>query len=572
MLRKIVCLILTAMMALCCFCASAEVDYTLAEKIQNQMKAGSGLSGSLVLTADGTSPLALSLEGLSDTEIQVRALRGGLDEHIALFLGEDDYRAGLTEFLKQDDIWFFRSDLLPEATVWQLPNAFELGNALHPTAEDGNPSFLPALIRVLQMTDSRRSATLDPVLEKLTGWLEVWLADFSSVSVVRKLDNGTSGVDLMYNIPMREIRQEIVDLIQALVRDPDGQALLNAIFTEDQMEVYANPYLDYYYLDALSSLDNDYDVVYTRTMTTLGQTVASSLEMPLDEGRFGFQTLDIEDNGGLISVTFRGDDSILALQVPRDLDFSQIDAASLWLYYRPAQPDPAASDGPEAMPIQGEAQQPIAARVDLSRENTLSSDEDNRLHLRDVWSLTATYDLSRLPDGEKASDYPAQDPLNGLLSLHYSSRNAQASPTTLEINVSLSQGSAFNLGLSGQLKTVAPWVFSPFDTYDAQEFLSLDETSRATLLAEWLSSTGELMQQARDGLLPTPIPTEEPSPTPTAEPTSTPEVPAEVTVEPAEVTEEPAEATEEPPVETEEPAEVTEEPTGEVLDESQADG
>lgn len=486
-MKRIGSLIIALVMLFCFAGASAEVDYTLAEKLQNQMKAGSGLSGSLTLTAEGTSPLALSMQGIRDTEIQIRALRSGMERHAALFLaGGNDSREGLTELLQQEETWYFRSDLLPGNEVWQLPDAFEAAAETVPAPAGGNPAFLPALIRLAQMSQSKRDVVLAPVTTKLSAWLEVWLADYAGVSQVRKLDNGTSGVDLMYSIPMSEIRKEIVALLKAIVRDSDGQALLNAIMTEEQMEVYANPYLDYYYLDAMDALDNDYDVVFTRTMTTLGQTVGSSLEMPLDENRTGFQTLEMVDNGGLISITLRGDDRLLAVQIPREMDFSKIDSASIWICSR----------GP-----QGEDEQSLpnlAARIDLSHESTLSSDEDNRLHLREIWGITGTYDVSRLPEGERTADYPETEALEGIVSLHYSSRNAQASPTTLEIEGSLRQGESLNLGVKGQLKTVAPWVFTPFATEEARELVSLSGDERTVLMAELLTAAGELCQRSKD--------------------------------------------------------------------------
>ena len=488
-MKRILCLIIMIGLVFCSFEATAEMDYTLAEKFQNQMKAGSGMSGTVTVSAEGTAPLAVAFQGVKDTEIQIRALRNGLDEHIALFLaGADETREGLTEFLKKEDAWYFRSDLLPEENVWQLPDAFQAADAFLPSREGGNPSFLPALIRIAQMSESRRTLLTEPVVEKLAGWVEVWLADFVGVSQVRKLENGTSGVDLMYSIPMSEIRKEAVELIKALIQDKDGQDLLNAIFTQEQMEVYANEYLDYYYLDAMGAMDNDYDVIYTQTMSTLGQTVASSLELPLDESRMGFQSLAIEDHGGLISFILRGDDRLLAVEMPRELDFSTIDSASMYVYYRPA----VAADGKE------EDRQTVAARLDLSHESSLTSDEENRVHLRDTWTLTGTHDLSRLPEGEKESDYPETDPLNGTITLHYSSRNAQASPTTLEIDGSVRQGEWLNLGVKAQLKTVAPWVFNAFSADEAREWMSLDETAREMMLAEWLTAAGETMQRMKD--------------------------------------------------------------------------
>ena len=534
-MKRIWCLVIAAVMTLCGTWASAEMDYSLAEKFQRQMQSGSGMSGTVMLTAEGVGPLDTALQGLTGAEIQVRALRNENDQHIAFYIaGEGENRLGLTELLKQEDTWYFRSDLLPGEDVWQMPDAFQTAETLHSVPEGGNPSIMPALVRAFQMSESKRKTILDPAIAKLSGWLEIWLADFAAVSVVRKLENGTSGVDMMYNIPMSEIRKEIVALIKALIRDSDGQALLNAIFTAEEAELYANTYLDYYYLDAMESLDNDYDVVYTRTVTTLGQTVASSLEMPLDESRTGFQALSIDDNGGLISIIARGDERLLALQMPRSMDFNEIDAASIWVYYKPSESDVE----------KNQMLAPIAVRLDVAHEHELTEDEDNRIHLTDTWTLTGTHDLSRLPVGEKAADYPPQEPISGQLKLHYSSRNAQASPTSLEVVGSLKQGATTNIGVTANMKTVAPWTYEAFTTDEAREIMSLDDIGRAVLFAEWLTSAGELIAQVKEAA---------PAPEATEEPEGTEET--EESAE-AEATEETAEETEET-VETEETTDET---------------
>ena len=61
-MKRIWCLVIAAVMTLCGTWASAETtDYTLAEKFQWQMKSGSGMAGTVQLTADGAGPLDTAL-------------------------------------------------------------------------------------------------------------------------------------------------------------------------------------------------------------------------------------------------------------------------------------------------------------------------------------------------------------------------------------------------------------------------------------------------------------------------------------------------------------------------------
>ena len=475
-------LIMTASVSL------AEISYTLPEKMENQMKVGSGLKGSFTLRMSGTDPLILSLMPFQNIEMQLRSIQSDNNQHICIFqAGEEESQIALTELLRENETWYLRSDLLPDQ-VYQIPDMIELADLIHqPKGE--NVSFASAIARWFDMKESKRQTLLEPVLDKLLKKLEVWLADYAGVSEVTKLESGISAVNMTYSIPMSEIRKEIVVLLQELLHDKDGQALLNALLSTEQQRIYANEYLDYFYLDSMNSLDNDYDFLYTRTVSTLGQLISSSLEMPLDEKSSGFQSMAIEDNGGLLSITLRGDDSLLYLLIPDGIDFSQIDSTNAWIIWRPEKTTEKAGEAFQA---------PLALKVNISHKSELSSDEENREHLRERWSFLAERDITHLPEGEKESDYPEIEPFVLDLSLHYFSRVSQSSPTTLEIEA-LMEKENFHLSLSAETKTSAPWVFSPFPTDEAIELSNMEQEERAILLAEWLTAAGEQLNRKESG-------------------------------------------------------------------------
>ena len=483
-MKRMVCILLS--LILISSISFAENSYTLPEKMANQMKVGSGLKGKFTLHMDGTDPLILSLMPFQYTEMQLHSIQKEDKKHISIFqAGENDSRIALTELLKENEIWFLRSEML-QNQVYQIPGTIELADLLH-QPKGGNVSFASVIARWFDMNETKRHTLLDPVMEKLSRMLEVWLADYADVSDVIKIESGISAVNLTYSIPMSEIRKEIVSLLQELIRDKDGQALINALLSTEQKSIYTNEYLDYFYLDAMDSLDNDYDLLYTRTITTLGQLISSSMEMPLDETSSGFQSLIIEDNGGLISFTLQGDDSMLKLLIPDNIDFSQIDSLNAWIIWRSAK---------SADKNDGNQWTPLSLKINIHHKSELTSDEENREHLTERWSIQAERDLTYLPEGEEESDYPEITPIVFDVSLHYYSRISQSSPTTLELDA-LMEKENFQLSLDAEFKTTAPWVFDPFPTEEAIELAEMNQEERAVILAEWLTAAGEQLTRER---------------------------------------------------------------------------
>ena len=477
-MKKLVCLMISLMMLMVSGMGLGESSYTLPEKMNRQLTIGSGLKGSFTMHLEGTDPLILSLMPFQDVELQVRSLRSGVggDGLYEIYQeNTDGSKNGLTEAYQQGESWFFRSDLLPDQVI-MLPPMTAVADWLH-APEGGNPSFASALVRWSQLPEAKRQALLTPVTDKMTQALETWLAGFAGVSEVRTLENGTSAVDLTYTIPMAEIRKELVLLLRQMLQDPDGTALVQSVLTEAQQERYANANLDYFYEQALDSLQNDYDITYTRTISTLGQPISSSLDLPLDEKSTGYQFLSTEEHGGLQTFTLRGEDQYLTLMLPEKTDLSEIDSFNCWLYSR--------TNGDEEQEAVSHA-----LRISVSHSSELSSDEESRDHLRESWSVQAVRDLTHLPEGEEATAYPEETPWTAELQLHYFSRYSQSSPTTLELEALLEK-EHFALSLRGSFKTASPWAFSPFDVTGAKDLTEMTDTERTLLLAEWLTAAGE---------------------------------------------------------------------------------
>ena len=483
-MKRILSALLCGIMVLMSVCAEAAINYSLPEKIQKQLDIGSGLKGNLTLHSEGNDPLVLSLQSFQDVELQLRGMKSGNETHYYLYQTDaQETQHGLTELYRTEEATFLRSDLLPDE-IYRLPPVAELLDSLTKT-QGGNPSIASALYRWSQLSAEEQKMLLDPLTERLSTILEIWTAPFSTVSDVRMLDNGTSALDLSYVIPMSELKKEIEELWAEVLDSGEGQAILDRVMTAEQREVLANSNLDYFYREALDALDNDYDVTYTCTVSTLGNIISSVLELPLDERRMRYQALIIEQSSGLTSYTLRNEEQLVTLTLATDIDFSQISAFSAWLTVRP---------NPTAESANSEYH---ALRLDLGHRVELSSDEENRDHQRDEWNLLLERDVSRLPEGENPENYPEEVPVTGQLKLHFFSKYSQSSPTTVEIEFHYSQKD-MAISLQGQLKTASPWLFAPFRTEDAKDLLSLSGEELNVKLAEFLAAASEQLHPATE--------------------------------------------------------------------------
>ena len=462
----------------------AAVDYTLQEKMQKQLDSGSGLKGTLQLHGEGNDPFILSLQPFQDVELQFRGMRTGEQGHYYFYqAGDDESQKGLTEIFDDGSSLFFRSDFLPGEVI-RFPALAALADAVLPS-RGGNPSIAPAAVRWIQTGKAQQEALLNPVLEILEKQLEVWLARYAEASEVKTTESGTSAVELSYSIPMDDFRQEIVSLMNILQNSAEGKALMDQIFSEEQKGLFENQNLGYYFLDALSALNNEYDINYTSTISTLGVQLSSSLELPLDESSMGFKSLLIEDKNGLISYTLRNDEQVITLLMGRDYDWSQIDSASAWVIMRP---NPNGEETEKGLYH--------AIRLELQHSSEKTTDEESRDHERTVWKLTAERDVSRLPEGEDEKNYPEELPLSAELNLHYFSRYSQSSPTTLEYSLSIIRED-FLISGNGQMKTSSPWVFSPFSTEGAREFTTFSANELTVKIAEFLAGASEQLTPAK---------------------------------------------------------------------------
>ena len=88
---------------------------------------------------------------------------------------------------------------------------------------------------------------------------------------------------------------------------------------------------------------------------------------------------------------------------------------------------------------------------------------------------------------------PDYDPAEISLDLHYSSKYAQNSATTLEINAEISRAES-RLTVQGKMKTAAPWLFMPFEIIDPVQVGTNRETILDPYITDWISNAASMIR------------------------------------------------------------------------------
>ncbi len=481
MFKKAIGVLLSLMLvSICAFPAFAANDYTLPEKMSKQLSIGSGLKGQFTITAEGNSPLVLALEPFLNTELQMRGLTSEGESHYYIYQDTgDETQKGLTEFYVKDNQLYVRSNMLGDKVLC-LPEMGALLNSLTKSSGE-NPAFASILLGVFQQGEEGRVNMWEPLTEKLTKKLELWISRFE-VSSARDSEEGAV-VEMNYTIPMGELKKEILALLRDMRQDQDTRTALEAVMTEEQREIYLNDTLDYFYTDAMNALNDDFDVVISRTVSTMGKEISSSIELPLDRTRFsGYTSLKIESEGKTTALILKNDEQVFHLVTEDGLIPEETDYLTWWIMSYPNHETESVSTTRSA------------EKVRFSKTSETSTDVDGRDHQNDHYTVRGESDTSRLPAEEAKSSYPEAAPYVLDVQLHYSSKNSQSSPTTLEINASLEMKD-MKIALNGTWKSASPWIFSPFDISGAQNLLEISENERNLMLAEWLAAAGEQLSK-----------------------------------------------------------------------------
>jgi hypothetical protein len=133
----------------------------------------------------------------------------------------------------------------------------------------------------------------------------------------------------------------------------------------------------------------------------------------------------------------------------------------------------------------------ISVRIDIKKTNEVY-EKDEKSHETDHYEVTIVQDTAYLPSDTDISLVPDFERMDISLDLHYSSKYAQNSATTLEIAADIRQADSI-MKIQGKMKTAAPWLFMPFEIIDPVQA----GTDKAAVLepyfTDWISNAASMI-------------------------------------------------------------------------------
>ncbi len=452
--------------------------YTLPEKMNNQLSIGSGLKGSFSVSAEGEEFGTPFLNAITDAEWTVRGIRSGDDLHYYVFQTNDrEEQTALNELYRKEGIYYFRSDMV-QGKILAFPVLSQILASLFPEkGENGSASSFIA--NIIQLPENIRKDKWEPILQKYQNQLELWLAEFTVTADTVKMENGLSALDFSYEIPMDSIYEQSVRLIGDFIKDPEVTALLDTVMTDEEKTTYLNGNLLYFYLDALHALQIDQPVKMSKRVSAIGDVLRFRLELPMDERSTGYQAIDIETIEQLTVITIRKTGQIMVAAFPAAEKLKQqAFEQSVWFARLNADPE--------------KEKENIALRIDIAKTNE-TYEKDEKSHEINHYNIKVTQDTEYLPADSDLSLLPDYKDMDISIDLHYSSKYAQNSATTLEIDTGIRQGGS-TLNIRGKFKTAAPWLFMPFEIIDPVPVGTDKETILDPYITDWISNAASIIR------------------------------------------------------------------------------
>lgn len=459
--------------------------YTLPEKMYNQLAIGSGLKGTFSIIAEGDAFDTPFIKAISDATYSIRGILSGTDLHYYVFQTDtQEQQSAFSELYRKEGIYYFRSDMV-QGQVLSFPTADQYLASLFPSEGD-NPSAAPFMAKIISLSENERNDQWNPVLTRYQNELEMWLADFTVNAETVKLESGNSALDFTYEIPMADVNARIIKLFSELTADPDVMKILDSVMTKEEKDIYANANLIYYYQDALNSFDMNRTLRMNKRVSAMGDVLRYRLDLPLDEKSTGYQALSIESKNSVTFYTLTNQKQVIALGIPEKNENEMPSyEKSFWF----AKVCTSAEDD--------EGKGNLSVRIDIRKTCETYNDDDEKSHEKDQYYITIEKDLNCLPEDLDHDIIPEFDIIKADVNLHYFSKYAQNSATTLEVQANISRGSSV-LSLDGKVKTAAPWLFKPFDVNNPIQISADPQKELVPYLTDWISNAASMIHHTEE--------------------------------------------------------------------------
>lgn len=472
MKRLLIC-ILTVMVCLAPMASCATgVDYTIAEKLFRQIEAGSGFRGTLTLeiaAPDGGSstvtnkPVELDVSYIS---VKPNALTGATGEkRLALTIpGEDKSLAELSVMQSRvaftgkglEDKWYALGESREGAV------AMAAGTALEDTPMPALLKFIAPIVLLGSGDGIDLSAALDPYLTKL----DLWLEGYRQSAQMGRLEDGTSTMEVSYQIPPQAIKAQLKQLIMDVLSDGELLGVLGGFLSDSDAALMLNPSLQDFYFSAVDALDLSDMMLVDRSYTLTGETLNLSITLPLYDSASGDVAVKYERTTG------EGED---------DPDTEKLtlesEKQSLSISYQAYQSMTGTSvyQGSLQKLALGDAaigKKPLAIGFTLTHKQTQYISDDGKD------ALTHDIEFSLRQEAMEGEDTEPVTPVDVSAAITFQGRNANNAATEMDLRATItSEEFPQTITVSLKGKTAAPWSITQIPDNKVTKLASLSEAA-----------------------------------------------------------------------------------------------
>ena len=471
-MKKIICLLILAVLILS-FSTSSANGLTLPEKLKKQLQVGNGLKGSFAIHANAdvqTDPLLYAIQN-AEYEIRGEMLYPGEDLHY--YIGQQDEEDkdlinNQTELYRKDGVFYLRSDFIGDQVFVFPDQDMYFDSVISGSGE--NKSIFPALVKLLSLSDEEKKSW-EPVKERLSKKLEMWLSGFSAETSYQTKEGSSPALTVSYTIPMEAVFQYIPEMITEIRDDTEAMGLVQSVLSGEEIDLYLNPNHADYYKEALAKLEMKNDLFFSKTVSTLGDVIHTVVAMPLDEAKTGYSMLTVTADNTTVTYQLSAEKRMIQISLPEEKKSEEPEETFQMTMIRID----------ESIPKEDNQ----ALRITVRKTHTEYDDEENgKLHQSDHWSITAEKDISILPSNFSPDLISDFETVQIEADLHFSSKYEPSSPTVLEFTINSTQNS-LTVEITGKIKTAQSWPFYPFNTDQA---ILLDPAESETVektLTQW---------------------------------------------------------------------------------------
>ncbi len=513
---------------------ASSLDYSVAVKLEKQLQAGSGFTGTLTLSmaaAPGREkdaiitkePLVFDLSYLAAREDAIAGTPAerrlsllypsGADPRAAFYLSLKEAGVFLKSSLLDYQWYALQSAPLPEPPVPEetktpaqadAPNTGFLAEGLQETLQQSvMPSLLPFLASMAVQGNVSFSDDFTKALNVYTTKIDLWIEGYRQNAALGKLADGTVTMEVSYAIPALAIKAQLKQMVLDVLADATLLPMLQAMLPSDQAELMLNPQMQSYYFFAIDSLPLDQDLTIARTVSLKGETLSLHMQLPFYDEKAGAVTLaysrsigegDLPDEN---VISLENKDLTLRLEYqeystmtdvivyqgtllrePHGLNSYEVEDAKADLLHKTLSADFTLTHG-QSTSVDSEEREILSHDIKLSVQPTTANKDEGGEDLPLTQAQQAAY-----------LDFPALDISATAI---FASKPAKNASTSLDLSVVLaSEDLPQEITLKLEGKTVLKWPLDAFAVEDLPSLTSLSQEKISALLGSVAFQAGSL--------------------------------------------------------------------------------